>query len=570
MQTSSTTTGDTQYLNPTLGPIVCDWIQEFLVHGPGDIQGQPIVLDDEFRAFIYRAYEIFPKGHAQAGRRLFRRAVLSRPKGRAKSELAGMVACAEGLAEVRFDDWDAHGNPVGVPVTAPVVRCFATEASQAGNTYDNVYYMLCNGSVFDEYDGIDPGITRTMLPGGGEVIAQSSSATSKDGGKDTFNVFDETHIWVQQRLKDLHGTVTRNLMKRKIADGWSLETSTMFAPGEDSVAEDTYKTARKIASVLYDHKQAPMTTDIDDDESLRAALVYVYGPASEWMDISGLVEQFRDPQNRESDNRRYWLNQPWTTEERFTTQSAWDALMCPPRDPKAGTRVVLALDGSYNNDCTAVSVVTVDRVPHVSVGGVWARPPDADDDWTVDTLDVMECIRQLRMEFDVVELTADPFRWKHELDVMEDEGCVVSTFPQTAMRMTPATSRFSDLIANGPINGMTHSGDPVLRKHVLNSILKNDNRGKRLQKETKKSANKIDLAVTTLMGLDRAAFWATEAEEYANVYFGADFDAKQREPTDDPAQVPDQGYTTVATSPEGFRVLTQEDTTTIRVPPRSR
>ena len=35
---------------------------------------------------------------------------------------------------------------------------------------------------------------------------------------------------------------------------------------------------------------------------------------------------FRDPQNRESDNRRYWLNQPWTTEDKFTTPNAWDAL----------------------------------------------------------------------------------------------------------------------------------------------------------------------------------------------------------------------------------------------------
>lgn len=88
-------------LNPTLGPEVCDWVETYLVHGPGDVQGMPVELDDEFRSFIYRCYEIYPSDHALAGRRVYRRAVLSRPKGRAKSELAAMLCCAELLGPVR-------------------------------------------------------------------------------------------------------------------------------------------------------------------------------------------------------------------------------------------------------------------------------------------------------------------------------------------------------------------------------------------------------------------------------------------------------------------------------------
>src|SRR6185437_8139198 len=155
-----------------------------------------------------------------AGRRVFRRAVLSRPKGRAKSALAGMIACAEALGEVRFDGWDASGDPVSAPITSAIVRCFATEANQAGQTFDNCLYMMQNGAVYDEYPDIDPGITRINLPDGGSIISTTSSAGSKDGGKDTFNVFDETHLWTIPRLKSLHATVTRDLLKRKIADGW--------------------------------------------------------------------------------------------------------------------------------------------------------------------------------------------------------------------------------------------------------------------------------------------------------------------------------------------------------------
>ena len=110
-------------LNPTLGPIICSWIETFLCHGPGDVQGKPIELDWEQQALIYGAYEVHPKGHAQAGQRVYRRVVFSRPKGRAKSELAAMIACAEALGPVRFDGWDENGDPVGTHITAPYVRC---------------------------------------------------------------------------------------------------------------------------------------------------------------------------------------------------------------------------------------------------------------------------------------------------------------------------------------------------------------------------------------------------------------------------------------------------------------
>jgi hypothetical protein len=39
--------------------------------------------------------------------------------------------------------------------------------------------------------------------------------------------------------------MTRNLLKRKIASGWMLETSTMYAEGENSVAEGTHAYAKR-------------------------------------------------------------------------------------------------------------------------------------------------------------------------------------------------------------------------------------------------------------------------------------------------------------------------------------
>ena len=66
---------------PSLGAGVCAFIEERLVFGPGDLRGQPVVLDPERRALIYRMYEVFPHGHPQSGRWRDLRCVLSARKG---------------------------------------------------------------------------------------------------------------------------------------------------------------------------------------------------------------------------------------------------------------------------------------------------------------------------------------------------------------------------------------------------------------------------------------------------------------------------------------------------------
>ena len=175
---------------PTLGWQVLAFIERYLVHGPGDVQGSPIELDDELTAFVLRCYALDSQG-----RRVYDEALLSRPKGRAKSELAGMLVCAEALGPVRFDGWDAAGEPVGRPVTYPFIRALATEETQSSNTYLNTSYMLSEARERhpEVFGGVDIGrdwqsSTRTFLPGGGEIRPSTASSAAKDGGKETFAV----------------------------------------------------------------------------------------------------------------------------------------------------------------------------------------------------------------------------------------------------------------------------------------------------------------------------------------------------------------------------------------------
>lgn len=283
----------------SLGWNAIDWIESYLVHGPGDVQGEPIQLDDEQATFILRAYEL-----DKQGRRKVRRAFFSRPKGRAKSELAGMLVCFEALGPARFDGFDANGNPVGRAVQYPFIRCLATEESQSGNTYDNVRYMLehLRSNYGTEFPGIDVGLTRTFIKGGGEIVPSTAASASKDGGKESFAVADETHLYSSPELRRMHETVRRNLAKRKAADPWMLETSTMYAVGEESIAEQTHRlyvaiqeNRIKNPGLLFDHRQGHDVPDLLNTDDLKRALRAAYGPAYQWLDIDRLVAEIQDP-----------------------------------------------------------------------------------------------------------------------------------------------------------------------------------------------------------------------------------------------------------------------------------
>jgi phage terminase large subunit-like protein len=496
-------------LNPTLGPVVCDWIEAYLVHGPGDVQGQPIELDDEFRRFIYRGYELHPRGHAQAGRRIYRRAFLSRPKGRAKSELAGELGCAELLAPVRFDGWDADGNPVGRPVTSPEILCVATEEGQAGNTFDNCVYMLREGEAADAYP-LDVGLTRVYVDGGGSIEPITAAAQSKDGGKSTFIVADETHLWTDPRLKKLHAILTRNITKRAAANGWLLETSTMYAPGDGSIAEETHRASNSPA-FLFDHRQAPESLDISDDDALRAALIQLYGPAAEWTNIEGIIQdEFRNPTKRESDNRRYWLNQSVAADVEWLPPGAWAACGQLGLEIGAGEAVVLGFDGSMNGDSTAIVASTVSATPTVAVVGLWERDEDDGPEWRVPAGEVMEALRASCGHWDVREIACDPYLWRTDLEQLADEGLPVVEFKQAGEHMIAASQRVFDLVAT---RALVHDGDVDLARHVSNVVPKIDARGVRLTKDRKHSPRRIDLAVACGMAVHRACTIAAEPKK---------------------------------------------------------
>jgi hypothetical protein len=198
--------------------------------------------------------------------------VLSRPKGRAKSEVAGHIGIGEAFGPVRFDGWDANGQPVGKPVTSPLMKCLATEESQAGNTFENIAFIAASGvrtlTPRSTAASLGSGSTSRRPPCTCRMAARSGLAPP---GRRRRTAARKRGCVRMSRTSTCSASSRhvrdgrRNLGKRKLAEPWMLQTSTAYRPGEQSIFEETLTAWRKgelSESVLVDHREAKGKIDI--------------------------------------------------------------------------------------------------------------------------------------------------------------------------------------------------------------------------------------------------------------------------------------------------------------------
>jgi len=532
----------------SLGWLATWWIESFVVQGPGDVEGEPIVHGDEFTGFIIDSYILDADG-----RRMHDSAFFSRPKGCNKSGVAAELSLFEALGPCRFDGWAKggetyeflgkkyvyqKGEPMGRPVKYPYVRIMATEDGQTGNTFDMIFNNLEDGplSAMKAY-GMRVNRGKIDLPFGGEIVPSTSGAASKDGGKETFVVFDETHLYNTKQLKQMYATVSRNLNKRKkFAETWALETTTMYMPGEDSVAEDTFRYAQDIfesereladgekrkvkvrrARLLFDHRWGDVE-DFTDEEALTKAIEEAYGEALDWNSQQGIIDDLYDPRRTEEEARRYFLNAltaatgAWVTPQQMARVTAKGLSW---RDIEPGTEIALGFDGALTNDATALvgSRISDGALFYIKI----EEKPDGPEakDWVVDQVAMDARVHWAFKRFKVVAFFADPPHWQDYIDAWEKEwgeDLLVKSSPSSAIKwwtkrdvqMALALERLEQAIAMDEIVIDPH---PVLVRHFINARRWERRGGMVIGKETKNSVKKMDGAMAaTLANEARATF----------------------------------------------------------------
>lgn len=507
---------------PTLGPQVVTFLQERCVHGPGDLKGRPYRPDEETRALLYRAYEVYPRGHPRAGRRRFRRVAWSLRKGVAKTEKAAAVAFVELHADgpVRCDGFDAAGVPVGRPVVDPYIPMVAyTEKQTSDLAYAALFVMVTEGPDADLFDAGAERVIRLDERGraDGKAEALSSSPDSRDGARTTHQHYDETHRFTLPRLVEAHETMQQNLPKRVMADAWSLETTTTYTPGEGSVAQATHEEAEQIAArkaadpaFFFFHREASAREgeDLDDPPQLAAAIVEASGPSvMGWsgaeVQVEGIASLYRTAKRRGSAAyfERVWLNRRVQGARKAFDAARW-AELSRPRVPVPGTAITLGLDGSKWRDTTALVATEVET------GWQWLAElwdPAELQSGEVDTTEVEAAVDRAFTDFDVRRLYGDPAQGYETVlaRLSSRHGPTrVAEFWTNAhglLRTAYAMRSWATAMVAGEV---THDGDEVLARHVGHAHRKElhqrDEDGAPLwviEKERRDSPFKIDAAM---------------------------------------------------------------------------
>lgn len=544
----------------SLGHLGVAWMEHMLVRGFGDAMGQRVELDQATYDLIVDAYAL-----GFTGKRLYTQVCYVLPKGVGKTEIGGFVGLFEALGPARFAGFAKGGEtfrqgtfeytyeagePMGRRITAPQIRMMAVSEEQTSEFYRAVIGFNLDPSSGSKVAllGVAQGLdTFARLEDGGRIEPVTTGAASKDGGKETFLIADEAHLYVTPQLKGAHATMQRNLQKRAVAEPWEMHLSTMYASNQDSVLERLHNEAKDITEgrapnegLLWESRHAGVITDLTNRRRLRAVLAGVYADR-DYIDLDRLVTyaQKSDP----VEFRRYFLNTEGTSATAFFSHVEIASLVSRQVDPlKKGDTVVMGFDYAPGHkgfgvadgqrakklripDSTGIVAI---RISDLSIHrvGLWEAPPSAKTEpWNPPMHEIRATLFDAFNTYNVLGMYADPTGVEHLLDELTAKYrqklkvMVTGAKPMyrwmsgmAAASFAPVLHAFYNAVA-GTINddGTLEPGvlrmvpDPRLMAHFA-AARRVDNRGSGLQvhKENPDSEKKIDLLVCAALAYDAA------------------------------------------------------------------
>lgn len=365
-----------------------------------------------------------------------------------------------------------------------------------------VLAMLREGQAADAIPGLDLGLTRVRTRNG-KLEPVTASAPSREGQRLTDAILDEPHLWVSSNGGvRMAATLRRNLGKM---NGRSLETTNAWTPGEESVAEMTAAYADKITTgeavdvgLMRYHPQARVK-DLSDPEALRDGLEGLYRDAP-WVNVDRVMAEVYDLGTHPADARRFYLNQVTAAEDSLVAPTDWDAC-CTDERLSEGDRIVLGFDGSIREDSTVLIACRVEDRLFVPLG-MWERPEGpAGEGWEVDREAVDDAVHAAFAKFEVAAFFGDVEHWESYIDAWTREyreRLLVKSSAREPIawdmrgRLQQSTLANERLVAAVADSKVRQTGDPRLRRHVLNARRRPNRYGISFGKDRRGSKNKVD------------------------------------------------------------------------------
>lgn len=481
---------------PTLGPQVCDFIEERFSYGPGSLQGQKVTLDVDQRTVLYHAYEHHPEdarmyGLSMAGMRRFQRVAMSVRKGSAKTELLAWVAACELHPEgpVRWAGYDPTadgGLKTGRPVNDPYIPMLAYTKDQVSELGYGALMSILESSPDSDLFDIGMGRIIRLNPFGrpdGKVVPIAGSPSAADGARTTMQCLDETHRLYTDIHRDAIETMINNLPKRPLEDPWQFSTTTAGEPGQNSYAEDEYHEGmdnwhgkQESRGFYFFHRQASDGCKFDTMEQRMEAIWEATGPGvRKWSRLDTIAANWDRKGADKAYLERVWTNRWSQTAAQAFDVKAFEGLGNPKRKIKPGSFCTLGFDGSRFSDATAL-VLTEISTGTQNLIGFWEKPSNwdvKDEDgkpikWQVPESEVREIFEWAMKEFEIWRAYCDPPHW---VEVVADMAAVwpdqVHEFwTKDPTRMYYAVKDFIISIETGAIS---HDGDPDYTRHIGNT-----------------------------------------------------------------------------------------------------
>ena len=482
---------------------------ESLCHTKGTWAGRPFELIDWQEQIIRDLFGVLkPNGYRQ-----FNTAYIEIPKKQGKSELAAAVAllllCGDGeeRAEVYGCAADRNQAKIVFDVAVDMVR-FCPALSKRVKILESqkkIPYLPTNSSY--------------------QVL--SADVANKHGFNTHGVIFDELHTQPNRKLFDV---MLQGSGDARMQPLYFLITTA----GNDtnSICYEVHQKAIDIAegrkvdptfySVIYGAAEDEDWTDPKVWKKANPSLGITVGIDK----VKAACESAQQNPGEENAFRQLRLNQWVKQSVRWMPMDKWDACAFPVSEDDLEGRICYGgLDLSSTTDITAFVLVfppldeedkyyilpyswipeeTLDlrvRRDHVPYD-LWERQGTlmTTEGNVVHYGYIEKFIEQLGERFNIREIAFDRWGAVQMVQNLEGMGFTVVPFGQGFKDMSPPTKELMKLVLEEKI---AHGGHPVLRWMMDNIFIRTDPAGN-IKADKEKSTEKIDGAIATIMGLDRA------------------------------------------------------------------
>jgi phage terminase large subunit-like protein len=330
--------------------------------------------------------------------------------------------------------------------------------------------------------------TEITLKNGSLIKAIPSDDQSAAGANPSITLWDELWAFTLERDRRLYEELTPVPTRQN-----SMRLVATYAGyiGESDLLEGLYKAGQAGRKIWK-------TLPVWENGSLFC--YWDHEPRMPWQDSKYYRAQRRElrPSAFDRMHRNLWVS----AESSFIDMADYDA--CVDRDHKQiiggyglrfdprRTPIWVGIDVATKHDCCAVvAVKKEDRRIKLVTHGLWqpSKRNPIDLERTVE-----RWVLRLKGTFPLLTAFYDPYQFHRSATALREQGVRAEEFHQTEANLTEMSQNLYHLIKN---QNLTLYHNPDLRKHIAQSVAKENPRGFRIVKS--KASHKIDLAIALAM-----------------------------------------------------------------------